>query len=76
MMVCHRGHGLEVLGHSRERLRDGRRITLIGPLDGHAHDGPRPVLRPFFGRSRSSCARSARVGVSMPDAYASRVKHS
>jgi hypothetical protein len=34
------------------------------------------VFRPFFGRFRSSRARSARVGVSIPEACASRVRNS
>ena len=39
VVVSHRGHSLQVLSRSRERLRDRRGVTLIGPLDGHAHDG-------------------------------------
>ena len=51
-------------------------LTRLAQASGGSRGCRQSVLRPFFGRFRSSRARSARVGVSMPDAWASRVKNS
>ena len=68
VVVSHRGHSLQVLSRSRERLRDRRGVTLIGPLDGHAHDGAGLHVDRVLGFVREVRAavlhlRDARVGV-------------
>ena len=68
VVVGHRGHGFEVLRRGRERVGDRRRIALIGPLHGDAHNGPRLQIDRVFGLVREVRAtvlhlRDARVRV-------------
>ena len=68
VVVSHRGHCLQVLSCGRERLRDRRGVILVGPLDGHAHDGAGLHVDRVLGCVREVRAavlhlRDARVGV-------------
>ena len=55
VIIGHAGHGLEVLGCGRERLRDRRCIALIGSPHGHADDSS-------VSRSTACSALCARCG--------------
>ena len=68
VVIGHAGHGLEGLGCGRERLRDRRRIALMGLLNGHADEGSRFQVDRVLGLVREVRAtvlhlRDARVRV-------------